>query len=402
MPYFTCRWKDKHGNIVEKDIFGEKLEAILEILKDQGHEMLSAREKKLPLKEQLRLLRGQDKFKLSIFARQMSTMLQAGVSIVNALSGISEYEKDEGFKKTLQDALNKVYMGYRLSRALGLHKSYFSDFFVSLVKVGEGSGNLPYTLEKLADYYERDVKIINNLKSSLFYPAVVLLNGVIIFSLLMFIFVPSFTKTYEQSNMQLPLITKILVGTVSFITAPLNIILIASVIIACILLFLSYIRTPLGRRKFDEFVLKIPLFGNIINKVTVTRLIIGVEVLYSSGVALLNALTDMKGGLGNKVYEDVLDRAEDEIKHGSTFAATIASDKRIPKVVSSMISVGEESGRLSLAFKSLVRIFEDDVNYLLDSVLSIIEPVAIVLLAVMIGFVMVALFLPLYNLIQGF
>lgn len=401
MPFFRCKYKDKYGNLIEKDIFAGKLDEILKFLKNQRCEVVSVREKKLSLLDRIRRIRGASKLKLSLFSRQMAVMLGGGVGIVNALNSISEYEEDLAFKAALKDVLNKVYMGYKFSSALQAHAIYFSDFFVSLVRVGEISGSLPYAFGKIADYYERDTRWINSLKAASFYPATILLTGIGIFIFLTFYFVPAFAKVYAKINMPLPFLTKLIVGSISFIVRPLNLLIMISVAVAFFLLIISYFKTPVGKKKLDDFMLNVPVFGTVINKVIIIRFLIGIEVLYNSGVALLDAILEVKKNMENTVYGEILGTVEDDIKQGVTFSASLSAHKNIPKVVSSMICMGEESGRLNLSFKNLVKIYEDDVQYAIDGMVSIVEPLAIVLLAVVIGAVIVALFLPLYNLLGG-
>ena len=271
-----------------------------------------------------------------------------------------------------------------------------------MVRVGELSGNLQLTLLRLSDYYEKEFKLSRMVQSATTYPAFVFLNGLVIFILLIVYFVPSFMKTFQGMGVKLPLITQILVDFVDFITNPKFLIGIFVIITVLTVSMYSFLKTEKGKNWFDDFLLAVPFLGVFLKKVMVSRFLLGMQVLYDSGISILSSLNAIKDGIGNKSFEKYIDMTQKNLITGKTFAQSLQQEKVfVPKLVISMIKVGEDSGHLAMTYAKLNFIYEEEIKNSIDTFLALVEPFAIIILSILIGFVVIALFLPLYSLINA-
>lgn len=398
---FICKVKNTLGKVLEIDLLADDEFSAIKILHEQDYTVIFIKETKLS--EGIILYSGKiTKQKIGLFTRQLSTMLNTGVPILKAMNSIAEYEDNHQFASIIKDVYNSLVSGQKLSQALSIHKKYFPDFYINLVRVGELSGNLQLTLLRLSDYYEKEFKLSRMVQSATTYPAFVFLNGLVIFILLIVYFVPSFMKTFQGMGVKLPLITQILVDFVDFITNPKFLIGIFVIITVLTVSMYSFLKTEKGKNWFDDFLLAVPFLGVFLKKVMVSRFLLGMQVLYDSGISILSSLNAIKDGIGNKSFEKYIDMTQKNLITGKTFAQSLQQEKVfVPKLVISMIKVGEDSGHLAMTYAKLNFIYEEEIKNSIDTFLALVEPFAIIILSILIGFVVIALFLPLYSLINA-
>jgi len=334
---------------------------------------------------------------LTGFTRQLSTLISAGLPIVRSLRICEELSKPGVLKNNLIDMTEDVEGGMPLSDAMAKHPKTFDKLYVNMVKAGEAGGVLDQILERLSVFMEKSQKLKKQVISAMVYPAVVItVAGIILYVIITYI-VPKFTKMFEDMGVEsLPVPTRILImvsGTLStyWYLPPI-------VIVGLYLLYKSIAATAGGRRAFDIVKLNMPLFGSILRKSIISRFARTLGTLITSGVPLLEALTIVRETTGNAVISDAIGKVHDSVREGDDIAGPLDQTKICDRMVVNMVAVGEETGELD---KMLIRIadtFDDDVDAMVGGMMSLIEPLLIVVLGCTVGFIVISLFLPLIKL----
>lgn len=335
---------------------------------------------------------------LVVFSRQLATLIDSGVSLVAGLNILHDQVENVFLKKIVFNIQNDIEAGNSLSAAFSKYPEAFPAIFSNMIRAGESSGSLNEILERVADYMEKTEALRRKIKSSLTYPILVVGMALLIVGFLMIKVVPTFKNIFTTLGGQLPTPTQLLIS-VSNITVKFFPFMIAAVVAICII-FNRYINSPKGRINFDGVKLKLPLFGTIINKIAVSRFTRTLATLVKSGVSILDAFEIAGRVSGNKIIEMATEEIRINMRAGETISDPMGKTGAFPPFVVKMIAVGEQTGELEKMLTKISDYYESQVNDALTELTSLIEPMVITFLGVTIGFIVVAMFLPIFKLTQ--
>lgn len=331
-----------------------------------------------------------------VFSRQLATMVNSGVPIVQALSILSEQSESKRLKLALRDATKRVESGGTLADALAAHSDIFSNVYVNMVRAGESGGILDNILERLATQQEKDAEVVAKVRGAMIYPAVITTVAVGAFFFLMTVIVPKLSVMFEDMGGELPIYTRLLLAISNFMTQ--YWLLLAGAAIAAGIAFWRFNRTANGKHLVDSILVKAPIIGPIIVKVNVARFARTFGSLLSSGIAVTEALEATRSALGNSMFKDELHKVAQAIKNGKSISEPLKSSHLFPAIVAQMTMVGEETGKLDEILIKVAEFYEREVDTVVSSIASIIEPVLIIALGIMIGFIVLSVFGPISQL----
>ncbi|MEP7167376.1 MAG: type II secretion system F family protein [Candidatus Woesebacteria bacterium] len=333
------------------------------------------------------------------FTRQLSTMITAGLPLTESL-GILNAQSKPNMQQIIETVRRDVEGGSTLSKALEKHKPPFSAVYIALIKAGESAGVLDKVLNRLADTLEKEKEFQAKTKGALIYPAIVTLAMVAVGFVMMIFVVPKMTSMYKDFGAQLPLPTQILISTSNFMAQFWYIFVIAAV--GGYLAFQAYKKTPDGRLRIDELLLKIPIMGEIRTKVTLVELARTLSLLISAGISLLLALEIVYDSVDNMVYKNALDKITKDVEKGQTLSSSVARRTEFPILMSQMIAVGEETGKMDEVLLKLSTYFETESEHAVKGLTTALEPLIMIVLGIGVGFLIIAIIMPIYNLTNQF
>jgi type IV pilus assembly protein PilC len=333
-----------------------------------------------------------------IFTRQFSTMIDAGLPLVQALEILSTQVENKNFGKTISQVKVEVEAGSTYADALRKHPRVFTELYVNMVAAGEAGGILDTILNRLAAYIEKAMKLKKKVKGAMVYPAVVTSIAVLVIAVIMIFVVPTFSKMFSTLGGTLPLPTRIVIGTSHFI-AGIGGLLTAGAITGIIVFIVQFRRTEKGQRITDRILLKLPIFGPLLNKVAVAKFTRTLGTLVSSGVPILDGLEITAKTSGNKVIEDSIMEVRKGVVGGKTLAEPITKAKVFPPMVTHMIAVGESTGALDAMLGKIADFYDDEVDAAVSNLTAMMEPMLMVFLGSAVGFIVVSMYLPIFKLI---
>lgn len=349
-----------------------------------------------------KFLQGRVKSKqLTTFTRQMSTLVNAGLPLMRALRVLQRQEKNPALKDALTQMAESIESGSTFAEALAAHPKIFDRLFVNMVKAGEIGGVLDVVLARLAEFQEKAEKIKGKVKSAMTYPIVVLVMALSILTFLMMFIVPKFAEIFADlmPGQGMPMLTQFVMNASDAMVNRFPIVALVLVVLVVLIKLLA--KTTQGRYLLDQFKLHAPVFGSLISKNSISRFTRTLGTLMSAGVPVLQALNIVKETVGNEVISKAVSTIHDAVKEGENMAPPIASSKVFPPMVVSMVEVGEETGALPDMLMKIADSYDDDVDNAVAAMTSIIEPLLIIFLAVVVGTIVIALFLPLVSIIGG-
>jgi general secretion pathway protein F len=332
---------------------------------------------------------------VSIATRQLATLLHAGIPLVPALSALVEQLSTKPLVKVFAPIRDSVNEGMSLANAMAEYPTVFSEVFASMVRAGEATGTLEDVLLRLAEISERRINLSNKVKAAAAYPLFMAIVGVSVLAFIFTYVIPSITKLFLEMNRQLPWPTVMLIRVSNFTENYFWIFLIIFVVITIAVIFWS--KTPKGRRIWDQIKLKLPLFGALNQKIAISRFSRTLAVLLASGLSIVETLDLSKRVIGNMVISDVVDRAKDAISHGAGIAESFQRSGIFPPIVIHMISAGEKSGGIEEGLTNVADTFDNDVEVTIKALTSLLEPTMIVLLGIIVGFIVLAILLPIFD-----
>lgn len=335
---------------------------------------------------------------LGVFTRQFATMINAGLPMVQCLDILASQLEKESFKKVVTTVTQDVEGGTTLAEALGKHPKVFSALYVNMVEAGEAGGILDLILGRLAVYLEKAEALARKVKSAMMYPAVVFFVaiGASVF-MLMFI-IPTFAKMFTDFGGDLPLPTKIVMGLSDFLRSKWW--LLGAGITGAVIAFKRFYATEPGKLRIDAFALKAPVLGQVIRKAAIARFTRTLGTLVSSGVPILNGLDITARTAGNKVVERAIFSTRESISQGNTISEPLKQSKVFPPMVTQMIGVGEQTGALDEMLEKIANFYDDEVDSAVETLTSVIEPVMIVVMGTLVGGMLIAMYLPMFKLIN--
>ncbi|MDD2239732.1 MAG: type II secretion system F family protein [Kiritimatiellae bacterium] len=347
------------------------------------------------------LMGGVKTKQLVTFTRQLSTLVNAGLPLMRAMRVLQRQEKNVVLRDAVSQMAESVESGSTFAEALAAHPKIFDRLFVNMVKAGEIGGVLDVVLSRLAEFQEKAEKIKGKVKSAMTYPIVVLVMALGILTFLMMFIVPKFAEIFSDlmGGKGMPVLTQFVMNASSLMVHRLPVVLI--VIAAIVVLVKLLAKTNKGRYVLDKFKLNAPVFGSLISKNSISRFTRTLGTLMSSGVPVLQALNIVKETVGNEVISKAVATVHDAVKEGENMAPPLQSSKVFPPMVVSMVEVGEETGALPDMLNKIADSYDEDVDNAVAAMTSIIEPVLIIFLAIVVGTIVIALFLPLVSIIGG-
>lgn len=401
MAVFSYTYRDANGGFQKGTAEAENEETLRRRFEEQGFALTEVTVIKAGKKrdKQYGKVKRND---LAVFCRQFSTMVDAGVSLVRCLDVLGRQSQNPKLKKILKDIGERVEGGESLSRAMQRHPRSFDNLFIGLIRAGEVGGVLEESLQRLSQFLEKDVELRRKVKSALTYPVLVLIaaTGIVIF--LVSWVVPQFAKLFKDIGLkddEFPPMTKFLIDLSASFQKGWWIWL-GSFTIAYFAWKL-FVSTHFGRRIADRMKLKVPVFGTLHHKICMARFSRTMGTLLTSGVPILQAMETVAGTVGNSIMSDAVLEARSRIREGDRIGDPLEASRLFPPMVVHMIGVGEESGSLDYMLQKIADFYESEVEASLASLTAAIEPLLIVVLGFIVGFIVIAMFLPLIKVIEG-
>lgn len=422
MPKFVFTALDAKGKELRGEVEADNQSMALTLIKEQnlfptsvteaGAATAAARKKapgvakpkstssamKMELRMPTFLLRVKPK-ELMTFTRQLATLINAGLPLLRGLRVLYKQEKNALLKRTVGEMADSIESGSTFAESLAQHPRIFNKLFVNMVKAGEVGGVLDVVLLRLAEFMEKAQKIKGKVVSAMVYPIVVLVLAISILTFLMIFIVPKFQEVFSDllEGGQLPMLTQFIMGVSRTMTHQMPIVILVVVALVIGLRILARIRW--GKFMLDKFKLNMPLFGVLVRKTSIARFTRTLGTLMTSGVPVLQALQIVRETVGNEVIARSVGQIHDSVKEGENMAPTIEASREFPPMVISMVEVGEETGAVPEMLMKIADGYDDDVDNTVAGLTSIIEPILIIFLAVVVGTIVVALFLPLVGII---
>ncbi len=398
MPTYKYTAKDSEGKTIAGITDAQDNDELIRTLREKGLIIISVSEAKKRsgladasiFKETITL---ED---LVIFSRQLATMVNSGIPIVNALDILGEQVEKKSFQKVLLDVRDEVESGKSLSEGMKKHKDTFSTLFVNMVKAGETSGTLDEILDRLAAYMEKASALQKKIKSALVYPAVVSGMALAVTALLIIVVIPIFKDIYGGFSAKLPIPTQIMINVSDIVRK--YFVLCVIVIGAAIFLAARFAKTTKGRLFFDTLSLRLPIFGALNRKVAVSKFTRTLSTLVRSGVPILTGLDIVGKTSGNMVIERAVEDVRASIKEGETIAGPLQKSGVFPPMVVRMVAVGEKTGQLDKMLSKIADFYDNQVDTAVSGLTSMLEPLIIAFLGILIGGIVICMFLPIFRL----
>ncbi len=403
MPVFAYVAKDQAGKIHRGRIDAPNEKMLQKRLQDQGFWVQSVAAENVK-KKKFNPLKAMQKVKMqqiSIFCRQFATMINAGVSLVRCLSVLEKQTQNTKLKEIIRDVQNRVEAGETLSRAMSHHPVAFSNLTLGLVRAGEVGGVLDETLDRLAQFMESDIRMRQKIKAAMTYPVLVGVVAILIVTFLVTFIVPKFMEIFADFKIEMPAITLALISASNFMTNPKSIIPTIAFIVISMTAFKKWKRTKWGKRIYDKYKMKIPVFGKLSHNIAVERFCRTLSTLLTSGVPILQALETVSAAIDNETFTDVIMNARARIREGDPIGDPLEKSKLFPAMVVQMIAIGEETGALDQMLGKVADFYAVEVETQLEQLAATIEPLMIVGLGLMVGFIVIAMFMPMIALING-
>lgn len=398
MPVYDYKAKDSEGQSFTGAVEAPNDVVAQDTLKERGLIVVNLNERKHStlFQSSLSFFNRVPKKDIVLFARQLAVMISATVPIVQSLRILVKQTTNITFKIIISEIADEVDGGAKLSASLARYPQAFSDFFIHMIRSGETTGKLDETLNYLADQQEKDYDLESKIKGAMIYPAFILGAMVIIGVLMMIFVIPRLTDTLIASGAEIPTLTKLLIGTSVFLK---NFwwLLIALIGIGVALIRL-YIRTPAGHRQFDAIKFRLPVFGQIFEKIYLVRFARSFSTLIASGIPVTKSLEIVADVIGNVLYKELTLATIKEVEAGNSIASVFVQSKVVPPMLPQMMIVGEQTGKLDLILDKLSAFYAKELENLVANLVSIIEPLILVVMGVGVFILVVSILQPLYNL----
>ncbi|HZE71306.1 MAG TPA: type II secretion system F family protein [Pyrinomonadaceae bacterium] len=402
MPTYVFKGRNKLNEIVVGERVADNREALRQILRREQVTLTSVKEKGREIG--IPKFGGRKKVKakdLSIFTRQFSVMIDAGLPLVQCLEILAQQQENKYFQQILLQVRQDVEEGSTLAAAMARHPRVFDQLYSNMVEAGETGGILDLILQRLSTFIEKIVKLKRDVISAMIYPTAVVLLAIVAVAVIMVVVIPQFQMIFMGllgPGEQLPLPTRIVVGISNFLAGWGGLIMLVS-IVAAVIAIRFYYRTPGGHRFIDSLLLKIPIMGDIVRKIAVARFSRTLSTLLSSGVPILQSLDITAKTAGNVIIEEAIVKVRTGVERGENFADPLKATEVFPHMVAQMIGIGEQTGALDAMLGKIADFYEQEVDAAIANLLTLIEPALIAFLGVTIGSIVIAMYLPLFTLI---
>lgn len=395
---YSYKAVDKNSQPREGTVEAQNTESAIQTVQSRGYTVISVS----PLNRKRSLFNVEITWferismkELVILSRQISTLFEAQVSALRIFRLLAAENENPALQKVLTSVSDDLQGGSSISRALSNHPEVFSSFYVSMVKSGEESGTLEQTFTYLANYLDRMYEVVSKARNALIYPAFVITVFIVVMVLMLTLVIPRISDILLSSGQEIPIYTKIVIGTSNFFTDYIGLIVVFLGLAGVVLW--QFIRTSAGKRAVDEFKLSVPYIGDLYTKLYLTRICDNLSTMLTSGVTMVHALEVTADVVDNEVYKEIITNTTIDVKGGKSFADSIAEYPAIPSVLSQMSKVGEETGKLGDILTTLSTFYRREVNNAVDTLIGLIEPLMIVLLGLGVGVLLASVLIPIYN-----
>ena len=397
---YAYRVRDQQGRLITGELEADGESLVISKLREMGYVPLEVKVKRGPgLKRELKLFPGKVKLKdLSIFSRQFATMINSGLPLLRCLTILEQQTESTELSKVLHEIRQDVEKGSSLSNAMAKHPKAFSKLYVAMVRSGETGGALDQVLLRVANTQEREVELRRKVKSAMSYPTVVLIVVVVILTAMLVFVVPTFETLYSDLGGTLPVPTRLLIGASKIMTKGLPFVLLF--VGGAVFGLRRWIKTEKGRRAFDRFKLKVPVFGTLFQKAALARFARTLSVLSTSGVPILQALDIVAETVNNAVISDAIKDVQNSVKQGESLTKPLSNYDVFPPMVVQMMTVGEETGALDSMLEKIADFYDAEVEATVDALTAIIEPLMIVFVGGTVGAIVISLYLPLFKIFE--
>lgn len=403
MPIFDYKAKNREGESVEGAVEAPDEKVAADVLIGKSLIILSLSERRniLSWKQSPVWLNRIHSKDLVIFSRQLSVMISANLSLVESLRILIKQTENPRLRLIISEVADEVDGGASLSQALSHYPHVFTNFFIHMIKSGETSGRLDEVLNYLADQQERDYETMSKIKGAMIYPAFIVGALFIVGAIMMIVVVPRMTQVLIETGQELPLATKILIGTSNALKRfwwLMGLIIIGLGLIAKTV----HTRSPAFQNYWDHVKLKLPIFGTALKRIYIVRFTRSLGTLLQGGVPLTLGLEVVAEVVGNKLYRELILDTVNEVEDGRSIATIFEKSKEMPTMVTNMLKAGEDTGKIDIILERLTDFYTREVNNLIDNLVSLIEPIIMIVLGVAVGIIVAAIILPMYNLASGF
>ncbi len=398
---YAYRVRDREGKMLGGTLEADSEEAVVTRLRQLGYSPISIEaEKSAGLKTELRLPgTGRVKLKdLALFSRQFATMINSGLSLLRALTILGEQTGNKRLAEIVTQVRAEVEKGMSLSAAMAKHPKVFNRLYISMVRAGEVGGFLDQVLVKVAETFEKEVELRGKIRSAMTYPVVVFVMVLLIVNAMLIFIVPTFKNLYTTLGGTLPLPTRTLIGVSDGIRRFFPLVVLA--LIGLVIAYRRWRATPAGRYRLDQFKLKVKVFGPLFHKSALSRFSRTLATLIRSGVPILQALEIVADTVNNGVISRAIRDVQDSVREGESLATPLAKHPTFPAMVVQMMAVGEETGALDTMLSKVADFYDQEVEAAVASLTSLIEPILIAVMGAAVGGMVVALYMPLFNIIN--
>lgn len=397
MPIFVWSGVDRQGSRQKGEIEADNQMIARQLLNRQGVVIRTLKVKPKDLMEMIPIMQQKVKGRdLVIFTRQFATLIDAGVPLVQCLDILQQQESNKTFRRIINQIKSDVESGKTFSEALKKHPNVFDNLYVNLVAAGEMGGMLDVTLNRLAAYIEKTERLKKKVRGAMTYPAVVVGISILVVAVILTYVIPVFAGLFRDAGAKLPPLTLAVMGLSDFFKRYIHWLVLG--IILLVILFKRFRKTTKGREWTDSLALRAPIFGPLLRKVAIARFSRTLGTMLGSGVPILDSLDIVATTAGNSVIEKALRKARASIAEGQTVAEPLAKSGVFPPMVVSMISVGEATGALDEMLSKIADFYDEEVDIAVDALTSLLEPLMIVFLGVTIGGLLIAMYLPIFQL----
>lgn len=388
----------QNGEVIEGFFEGNEESDVLAMLKGNNYLPVSV-EKDISSENKIDIFSKKIKKKdLAVFCRQFYTMLDAGIGIVKCIDILEKQSENKNLKKALGTLHENVQKGFTLSEGMKKHSTVFPSLLINMVEAGEVSGNLDIIMERMAVHFEKENKLENKIKSALIYPVVLAVVSIAVVIFLLVAVMPTFIGMFESSGQALPKPTQILLNISNWLTEYWYIFI--PMVLALIIGFTVFKQTPTGRKFLDTLKIKIPVIKDTNIKIITARFARTLSTLMSSGISLLQSIEIVSRVVGNKVVHDRLEIASENVRKGVSLSRAVNEVGIFPPMVDSMIKIGEESGSLDDILYKTADFYDEEVEVALQRMTSLMEPVMLVIMALIIGFIVIAMAMPMFDMVN--
>lgn len=396
MPQFTYTARAVSGDLKSATIEAPNRDEVIKQLKQQRLSVVKIDEGAAPQKKRLGSIKMRD---IVIFTRQFSTMINSGLPLVQALDILAQQSENPALKDVTRQVVFDVESGNTVADSLRKHPKAFSELYVNMVAAGEAGGILDTILMRLAVFMEKNDALVRKVKGAMIYPGVIMSVAAIAITVLLVFVIPTFQSMFESAHIPLPLPTRIVIGLSHALKTYWYVLVLA--IVTSAFLLRRYYATPDGKLVIDRLMLKAPVLGDVLRKSAVSRFTRTLGTLISSGVSILDGLEITAKTSGNRVIQDAIMESRASIAGGETIAAPLKKSAVFPPMVISMISVGEQTGGLDEMLTKIADFYDEEVDAAVSGLLALMEPVMIVFLGVVVGGMVIAMYLPIFDMVNA-